>query len=71
MCPRNSFLTLHKSFLRPQLDYCDIMFDQPNIEFFCLEIEHIQYNVTLVVITGAIKGTSHTKLYIKNWGFSL
>ena len=71
MFPRNSFLTLHKSFIRPQFDYSDIIFDQPNTEFFCLEIKHIQYNATLAVITGAIKGTSHTKLYIKNWGFSL
>ena len=28
--PRNSLLTIYKSFIRPHLDYCDILYDQPN-----------------------------------------
>ena len=28
--PRNSLLTIYKSFVRPHLDYCDIIYDQPN-----------------------------------------
>ena len=59
--PRNSLLTIYKSFIRPHLDYCDIIYDQPNNESFCTKIEHIQYNAALA-ITGAIKGTSQTKL---------
>ena len=55
--PRKSLLTIYKSFIRPHLDYCDIIYDQPNNESFCTKIEHIQYNAALV-ITGAIKGTS-------------
>ena len=39
--PRKSLLTLYKSFIRPHLDYCDIIYDQPNNESFCTKIEHI------------------------------
>ena len=59
---RESVLTIYKSFIRPHLDYCDIIYDQPNNESFCTKIEHIQYNAALA-ITGAIKGTSQTKLF--------
>ena len=60
--PRSSLLTIYKSFIKPHLDYCDIIYDQPNNEIFCTKIERIQHNVSLA-ITGAIKVTSHTKLY--------
>ena len=59
---RNSLLTIYKSFIRPHLDYCNIIYNQPNNESFCTKIERIQYNAALA-ITGAIKGTSCTKLY--------
>ena len=59
---KNSLLTIYKSFIRPYLDYCDIIYDQPNNESFYTKIERIQYNAALA-ITGAIKGTSQTKLY--------
>ena len=55
-------MTIYKSFIRPHLDYCDIIYDQPNNESFCTKIEHIQYNSALA-ITGATKETSQTKLY--------
>ena len=60
--PRKFLLTIYKSFIRPHLDYCDIIYDQPNKKSFCTKIEHIQYNCALA-ITGAIKGTCQTKLY--------
>ena len=60
--PRNYFLPIYKSFIRPNLDYCDIIYDQPSNESFCTKIERIHYNAALA-ITGAIKGTSQTKLY--------
>ena len=60
--PRNSLLTIYKSFIRPHLNYCNLVYDQPNNESFCIKIEHIQYNAALA-ITVAIKGTSQTKLY--------
>ena len=58
----SSFLNIYKSFIRPHLDYCDVIYDQPNNESFCSKIEQLQYNAALA-ITGAIRGTSQTKLY--------
>ena len=60
--PRYSLITIYKSFVRPHLDYGDIIYDQPNNESFCNKIEKVQYNATLA-ITGAITGISQTKLY--------
>ena len=37
--PRNALITMYKSFIRPHLDYCDIIYDQPNNETFCSKIE--------------------------------
>ena len=39
--PRNSFLTIYKSFIRPHLDYCDIIYDLTNNDSFCTKIECI------------------------------
>ena len=60
--PRDALLTIYKSFVRPHLDYGDIIYDQPQNESFCNKLESIQYNAALA-ITGAIRGTSKTKLY--------
>ena len=60
--PRNSLLTIYKSFIRPHLDYGDIIYHQPNNVSLCQKIESIQYQAALA-ITGAIHGTSQTKLY--------
>ena len=59
--PRKSLITIYKSFVRPHLDYGDLIYNQPDNESFCQQIESIQYNASLV-ITGAIKGTSRVKL---------
>ena len=37
--PRQSLLTIYKSFIRTHLDYGDKIFDQPNNESFCNLIE--------------------------------
>ena len=61
---RHSRITTYKSFVRPHLDYGDIIYDQPKNESFNQKTEGIQYNAALA-ITGAIKGTSQRKLYNK------
>ena len=48
--------------MRPDLDYGDIFYDQPNNESFTQKIERIQYK-TALANKGAIKGTSQSKLY--------
>ena len=55
-------MTIYKSFIRPHLDYCDVIYDQPNNEKFGSKIEQIQYKAA-IAITGAIRGTCQTKLY--------
>ena len=55
--PRQSLLTIYKSFIRPHLGYGDTVYDQPNNENFCNTIENVQYNAALA-ITVAIKGIS-------------
>ena len=65
--PRESLVTIYKSFVTPHTDYGDIIYDQPNNDSFCDIIERVQYNAALA-ITGAIKGTSQLKLY-KGLGF--
>ena len=52
-----ALLTIYKSLVRPHMDYGDILYLQPYNESI-----NIQYNATLA-ITGAIKGTSSSKLY--------
>ena len=33
--PRQSLITIYKSFIQPHLDYGDMIYDQPNNESFC------------------------------------
>ena len=60
--PHSSLLTIYKSFVRPHLDYGDVIYDQPNNNRLSEKIEPIQYNAALP-ITGTIRGTSSEKLY--------
>ena len=60
--PRTSLLTIYKSFIRPHLDYGDVVYDQPSNDAFSNKLETVQCNEALA-ITGAIKGTSREKLY--------
>ena len=55
--PRNALLTIYKSFIRPHLDYGDILYDNPNNENFQSKLQKVQYRACLA-ITSAIKGTS-------------
>ena len=60
--PRNSLSTIYKSSIKPYLDYCDITYERPNDESFCIKIECVHYNAALPT-TGEKKETSCTKLY--------
>ena len=59
---RKNLLTIFKSFVRPNLGYADIIYDKPFNESFKRKIEMVQYKAA-PVITVAIKGTSHDRLY--------
>ena len=60
--PRKSLITIYKAFLRPLIDYGDIIYDQPQNESFCEKLESVQYKAALA-ITGTIQGSSCEKLY--------
>ena len=60
--PRKSLLTIYKSFVRPHLEYGDIIYDHPYNDAFCSKLEICQYNEALA-ISGTIRGTSMARLY--------
>ena len=59
---RTTLITIYKAFVRPHLDYGDILYDQAFNSSFRDRLESVQYNACLA-ITGAIRGTSKEKLY--------
>ena len=59
---QTSLLTFYKSFIRPNLDYGDVAYDQPSNDAFSNKLQTVQYNAALA-ITGAIKVISREKLY--------
>ena len=60
--PRNVSQTIYISFIQPHLGYGDILYDRTDDESFISKLEQVQYNTALVII-GAIKCTSSSKLY--------
>ena len=60
--PRITLVIIYKAFVRPNLDYGDILYDQTFNSSFHDRLESIQYNACLA-ITEAIRGTSREKLY--------
>ena len=60
--PRATLVNIYKTFVRPHLDYGDVIYDNPSNVTFCQMIESVQYNAALS-ITGAIRGSSREKLY--------
>ena len=60
--PRASLINIYKAFVRPHLDYGDIIYDNSSNATFSQMIESVQYNAALA-ITGAIHGSSREKLY--------
>ena len=60
----NALITIYKSFIRPHLNYGDIVLcDQLDHESFISKLEQVQYNAALLAITGAIECTSCSNLY--------
>ena len=57
-----ALLTIYKSFLRPHLDYGDVIYDHAFNESFQNKLVSVQYNAALA-ITGAIRGSSREKFY--------
>ena len=60
--PRKTLLNVYKAYVRPHLDYADVVYDQPNNSSFADKIKSLQYNSCLA-ITGAVRGTSRKRIY--------
>ena len=60
--PRQALITIYKAFVRPHLDYGDVVYDQALNNLFHAKMESIQFNPCLA-ITGPIRGTSKEKIY--------
>ena len=60
--PRPVLITMYKTFLKPHLDYGDIIYDQAYNETFHQKLESIQYSACLA-LSGANRGSSREKLY--------
>ena len=60
--PRDSLVTIYKSFIRLHLDYADVIFDMPSNPTCSNRIESAQYSAALAK-TRTIKGTSKEKLF--------
>ena len=59
--PRTTLVTIYKAFIRPHLDYGDVLYDQAFNNSFKEKLESVQYNVFLA-LTGAISGASKEKI---------
>ena len=72
--PRSALLIIYQSFIRPHLDYGDIIYDQAYNASFHQKLELLQYNACLA-IAGAIRSTSREYLFeelnLKNYLFKL
>ena len=62
--PRKASLTIYESFVRPHLDYGDILYHQPHNESMNNKLGSVKYTADLA-ITGAIKWTL-SWIFIKN-----
>ena len=62
MLPMPALLTIYKSFIRPHLDYSDIIYDQAYNLSFHQKLESIQYNAVLA-LAEVLRGSSTEKLY--------
>ena len=60
--PRKSLIIVYKAFLRPLIDYGDIIYNQPQNESSCEKLESVQHKAA-VAITVAIQESSRGKLY--------
>ena len=62
LLPRIALITTYKAFVRPQLDYGDILYDQAFNLPFHQKLESVQYRACLA-ITGTIRGTPREKIF--------
>ena len=50
--PRKSLVTIYKSFIRPHLDYRDVVYDRASNESFRQSLESLQYSAAIAITGG-------------------
>ena len=60
--PRPALMTIYKAFVRPHLDYGDVIYDEAYNETFHQKLESIQY-IACLARSGAIRRSSREKRY--------
>ena len=60
--PRKSLVTIYKSFIRPHLDYDDVVYDRAFNESFHQSLDYLHHSAA-IAITWAIRGTLSEKLF--------
>ena len=60
--PRKSLVTIYISFIRPHLDYDDVVYDRAFSESFHQSLDYLRYSAA-IEITWAIRGTLSEKLF--------
>ena len=62
LLPRTTLMTVYTAFVRPHLDYGNILYDHAFKNYFHVRLKSFQCNACLA-ITGAIRDISNEKLY--------
>ena len=62
LLPRTRLITIYKAFIRPHLDYGNVLYFQTFNNSFKEKLESVQYNACLA-LTRAIRGTSKENIY--------
>ena len=62
LLPRQDLVTIYKAFIRPHLDYGDVLYEKAFNNSFQAKMESIQY-IACLAMTGAIRGTSRENIY--------
>ena len=65
LLPRHSLLTIYKAFVRPHVDYSDVIYDKMFNQSWQKKVSLSQYN-TALPITRTIRGTKQRNV-IRNW----
>ena len=68
LLPRSSLLTVYKCFIRPHLDYGDVIKDQPNLSSLANKIKSVQYYAALAitVLLEELPKRNYTKSWVLN-----
>ena len=66
--PRKSLLTIYKSFVRPHLDYGDMIYNNPENETLINKLE--KFNIGLALQLQVLFKVHRVRVFTENWGLN-